>query len=154
LKRIDSLLLRRDVDELLQAIDDTERTIDTFVPIFSTEMTVSAAKLYEQLVTIKAPYRSLDRVFRNPADLGSLKEASLAAVDGEALLTRLKEFCEVSKSKYGTEFIEQERAVATEAAVQRNRIADFLALYFEDDQKIDDKAGLDALKARFDNRST
>jgi hypothetical protein len=124
-----NLSIERNVDALIQSVQDTERTIDVFLPVFSIEMIDSAAKLYEQLAQIEKPYRALKRAFLDPNDGGSVVEASLAAVNARELVATVKQFCDLVKVDMNK--LENEFQPFTDEAHQRAGIDEFLYLHFE-----------------------
>jgi len=44
-----NLFIERNVDQLIQSVEDTQRAIDAFLPVFSVDMIECVAKLYERL---------------------------------------------------------------------------------------------------------
>jgi hypothetical protein len=133
LNRAKNLFIKRNVDDLLQAIDDTENTIDVFVPIFSVEMFDSVAKLYQRLAELKQPYRALKRAFEDPNDAPSVVEASGAAIDSSELLVALKEFSR--HVQYDASKIESECKPFTDKTGQLRKVDEFLFLHFENSPK-------------------
>jgi hypothetical protein len=128
-----NLFIEPNVDELIQSVEDTQRAIDAFLPVFSVEMIECAAKLYERLAQTEKPYRALKRAFLNPNDESSVMGATKASVNARELLPALKQLCdliEVDTSKLADElrfFPEEEQ--------QNAKMGDFLYLHFDGSYK-------------------
>lgn len=128
-----NLFIEPNVDELIQSIEDTQRAIDTFLPVFSIEMIGCAAKLDKQLAQTKKPYRMLKRAFLNPNDEPSVMAATKAAVDARELLPALKELCDLLK--IDTSKLADELKFYPEVEQQNEKMGDFLYLHFEGSYK-------------------
>jgi hypothetical protein len=128
-----NLFIERNVDSLIQSIEDTQRAIDAFLPVFSVEMIECAAKLYERLAQTEKPYRALKRALHNPNDEVSVMEATYASINAGELLSALKQLCdrlEIDTSKLANKFL----SFADEQE-QKAKMQDFLYLHFEGSYK-------------------
>jgi hypothetical protein len=124
-----NLFIERNVDELTQSVDDTQRAIDAFLPVFSVEMIQCVAKLYEQLAKTEKPYRALKRAFLNPNDGQSVKEANEAAVNGRELVSTMKELCDLIK--IDSSKLENDLRSLADEQNQQEEMQKFLYLHFE-----------------------
>jgi len=124
-----NLFIERNVAEVTQAIEDTQKAIDAFLPVFSVEMIECATKLYQQLAVTEKPFRALKQAFLNSNDKPSVQEANDAAVDARELLPALKNLCDLigfDTSKLANEF-----QYFPDAQDQKDKMQTFLYLHFE-----------------------
>lgn len=128
-----NLFIAPNVGELIQSVEDTQRAIDAFLPVFSIEMIESAAKLYERLAQIEKPYRALKRAFLNSNDEPSVMAATKASVNARELLPALKQLCGLIG--IDTSKLEDELQSFPKEEQKHEKMGDFLYLHFDGSYK-------------------